>query len=265
MRVERERALRARRASAVARRSPSYNPSMGSCQTCGVHRHARDSDANNGNWRTAARWAAMLRAAAGSLYRREWDGRAADALIALHARRSAASIARFRVAHPIARVAVVLTGTDLYRDLPGDREAARSLDLADRIVVLQEDALRIARRPLARARPRVDLPVRARRCAPRRKPPRRLDCVAGRAPARREGSRARSSRRSARLPGTLPIRLRHYRRAARRGARPRGARARSARSALSLLGRAAPRPRRAPRSSARTCSSIPRSWRAART
>jgi putative glycosyltransferase (TIGR04348 family) len=36
---------------------------------------------------------------------------------------------------------VVLTGTDLYRDLPASAEARHSLHLADRIVVLQEEAL----------------------------------------------------------------------------------------------------------------------------
>ncbi len=35
---------------------------------------------------------------------------------------------------------VVLSGTDLYRDLPSSPEARRSLELADRIVALQEDA-----------------------------------------------------------------------------------------------------------------------------
>lgn len=63
-------------------------------------------------------------------------------MIALHARRSAASIGQFRAAGN-GHIAVVLTGTDLYRDLPGSGEAARSLDTADRIVVLQDDALHL--------------------------------------------------------------------------------------------------------------------------
>lgn len=62
-----------------------------------------------------------------------------EALIALHARRSAASIAQFRSASQ-RKIAVVLTGTDLYRDLPESEEAVASLNAADRIVVLQEDA-----------------------------------------------------------------------------------------------------------------------------
>ena len=37
---------------------------------------------------------------------------------------------------------MVLSGTDLYRDLPDNLDAARSLDYARRIVVLQDEALR---------------------------------------------------------------------------------------------------------------------------
>ena len=68
----------------------------------------------------------------------EWDGKPSDVMIALHARRSADSIAEFRAAHPECGLGVVLTGTDLYRDLPANREAQHSLALADRLVVLQE-------------------------------------------------------------------------------------------------------------------------------
>src|SRR5689334_14303711 len=83
--------------------------------------------ANNGNWRTAARWAQMLSGRCKVIVQTEWDGNDADVMIALHARRSAASIARFSAAHPSRPIAVVLTGTDLYEDLPGSAEAARSL------------------------------------------------------------------------------------------------------------------------------------------
>jgi putative glycosyltransferase (TIGR04348 family) len=67
-----------------------------------------------------------------------WDGRAADAMIALHARRSHASIAQFSQRFPDSPLVVVLTGTDLYRDIRTDRDAQTSLVLADRLVVLQD-------------------------------------------------------------------------------------------------------------------------------
>lgn len=69
-----------------------------------------------------------------------WRGEPCDALIALHARRSHASIAAFKETHK--PLVVVLTGTDLYKDLPASAEARRSLELADRVIVLQEAALR---------------------------------------------------------------------------------------------------------------------------
>jgi putative glycosyltransferase (TIGR04348 family) len=98
--------------------------------------------ANNGNWRTAARWASMLRGKCKVIVQTQWSGEPCDALIALHARRSAPSIAAYRAARPGAPLAVMLTGTDLYRDLPESIEAAASLDSASHIVVLQDDAPR---------------------------------------------------------------------------------------------------------------------------
>jgi putative glycosyltransferase (TIGR04348 family) len=62
-------------------------------------------------------------------------------LIALHARRSFASIQRFRDSHPRIPVILALTGTDLYGDLEKGAEAERSLEFATRIVVLQELAV----------------------------------------------------------------------------------------------------------------------------
>jgi putative glycosyltransferase (TIGR04348 family) len=98
-------------------------------------------DDNTGNWHTAARWARFLRPEYRVRVLDEWDGKPCDILIALHARRSASSIAAFHSAHPERGLGVVLTGTDLYRELPANREAQRSLDLADRLVVLQELAV----------------------------------------------------------------------------------------------------------------------------
>jgi putative glycosyltransferase (TIGR04348 family) len=98
-------------------------------------------EANNGNWRTARRWAGFLAGIARPIVQTQWNGEPVDVAIALHARRSAASIARLKALRPDVPLVLVLSGTDLYRDLPGSAEARRSLELADRIVALQDDAL----------------------------------------------------------------------------------------------------------------------------
>jgi putative glycosyltransferase (TIGR04348 family) len=102
------------------------------------------AQANNGNWRTAARWARLLRDRFRVIVQAQpkapdlGDG---DCLIALHARRSHAQIVAWRERHPDRPLIVVLTGTDLYKDLPRDAQARESLRLADRLIVLQEDAV----------------------------------------------------------------------------------------------------------------------------
>jgi putative glycosyltransferase (TIGR04348 family) len=100
------------------------------------------ADANNGNWRTAARWLRFLVAVADTRIAEAWHDGSEDLLIALHARRSADSIARWRARRPDAPLVLVLTGTDLYRDLDEDDVAARhSLECASRLVVLQSEGL----------------------------------------------------------------------------------------------------------------------------
>ena len=99
-------------------------------------------EANNGNWRTAQRWAQLISQVARPIVQSAWQGEPTDILFALHAHRSAASIAAARAAHPLLPIVVVLSGTDLYRDLPDSGEARRSLDIADRIIALQFDARR---------------------------------------------------------------------------------------------------------------------------
>lgn len=140
------------------------------------------SDANNGNWQTARRWQQMLSTRYDVRVVKVWDGhppgRRDVAMLALHARRSAASVANWVNAHaphlfnagsktsesgnlaqrndrtgghPLAscetsnastsascaNLAVVLTGTDLYRDIQTDSDAQRSLQVAGQLVVLQ--------------------------------------------------------------------------------------------------------------------------------
>jgi putative glycosyltransferase (TIGR04348 family) len=100
------------------------------------------ADANNGNWRTAHRWQQILAPKFRTIVQADWQIESCDALIALHARRSAAAIKRFREAHPSKALILTLTGTDLYRDLETSEDARQCLRLADRLIVLQEDAIR---------------------------------------------------------------------------------------------------------------------------
>ena len=105
------------------------------------------ADKRSGNRHTAQRWAGLLR----SLGHRvsvavEWTSGDAAVLIALHARKSYASIERFHRLRPAAPLVVVLTGTDLYRDIATSDEAKRSVSIASRLIVLQDHG----RRELAR-------------------------------------------------------------------------------------------------------------------
>lgn len=104
--------------------------------------------ARTGNQHTALRWAGFLRKSGHRVsVKEEWDGAAADLLIALHARKSAASVEGFHHAHPDRPLIVALTGTDLYRDIETFPEARRSLELASRLIVLQPHGrTRLARR-----------------------------------------------------------------------------------------------------------------------
>lgn len=94
-----------------------------------------------GNEVTACRWAALLAELGHDVsLLREWTGEACDVLVGLHARKSHASIARFARARPRTPLIVALTGTDLYSDLPDHPEARQSLELASRLVALQDRA-----------------------------------------------------------------------------------------------------------------------------
>jgi len=111
---------------------------------------------NNGNWQTASRWQRFLRARYDVRIAPGWQhgDPVPDLLIALHARRSAPALAAVRAAHPDTPALLVLTGTDLYRDILDDATARASLDRADALVVLQSDGL-AQLHPAQRARARV--------------------------------------------------------------------------------------------------------------
>lgn len=97
-------------------------------------------DANNGNWQTAKRWATLLSAHYRTRIIQQWPDAQAqsdDTLLALHARRSAASVQAWKAQHGSQGLIVALTGTDLYRDIHTDTQAQASLDAAARLIVLQ--------------------------------------------------------------------------------------------------------------------------------
>jgi putative glycosyltransferase (TIGR04348 family) len=113
--------------------------------------------ANNGNWQTAWRWSHLLHPTYDVHIAQGWNGEPCEVLLALHARRSADSIVRWAQAKAARAdapgLAVVLTGTDLYRDIQTDAHAQASLAYAKALVVLQEcapDALPAALRHKAR-------------------------------------------------------------------------------------------------------------------
>jgi len=99
----------------------------------------------HGNRHTAMRWARHLRAdghevdivveAAEVPARRSYD-----LMIALHARKSAASIAAWK-SKPDRPLILALTGTDIYGDIHDNAQAQASLKLADRLIVLEEEGM----------------------------------------------------------------------------------------------------------------------------
>jgi len=99
-------------------------------------------NSRSGNRITALRWAKILRRVGNRVsILQAYQDKYYDLLIALHARRSYPSIIKFRRQNPQAQIIVALTGTDLYRDLRRNHKAQKSLEIANRIVVLQPKAI----------------------------------------------------------------------------------------------------------------------------
>ena len=93
-----------------------------------------------GNWITAMRWARILRQLGHRVeVRQEYVGDGCEVLIALHARKSFASIERFHREQPDRPLVLTLTGTDLYHDIRQSRDARRAMDWADRLILLQPE------------------------------------------------------------------------------------------------------------------------------
>ena len=170
----------------------------------------------SGNRITALRWARLLREAGHDVVVAEgFDRQRCDVLIALHARRSHASIQRFRRLRPGRPLILAMTGTDLYDDIHHDANAQESLTLADRIIVLQEagrDELPLARREATHVVVQsVRLPERlAKRLAKRLARPRgdRFEvCVVGHLREVKDPFRAAEAARL--LPANSGVRIVH--------------------------------------------------------
>ncbi len=164
------------------------------------------ASANNGNWHTARRWARCLAPHARVSIDIEWRGAGADFLIALHARRSAASIAAFAERYPDRPLIVVLTGTDLYRDIAVDESAKRSLALASRLVVLQGEGAKAL--PPEYAAKTTIIYQSARLLRPGHRSKRHFDlALVGHMRPEKDPLTALRALRS--LPADLPVRLFH--------------------------------------------------------
>ncbi|HEY2871871.1 MAG TPA: selenoneine biosynthesis selenosugar synthase SenB [Reyranella sp.] len=103
-----------------------------------------------GNKVAANRWARMLRGL-GHRVRVDaaYDGEAADLMVAVHAWRSAKAIERFKTAHPDRPLVLQLSGTDIYGTLKSDPvPTLRAMELADRLVVLNDLAWKVVPRRL---------------------------------------------------------------------------------------------------------------------
>lgn len=163
-----------------------------------------------GNRATAVRWAEILQ----NLGHRvdvsvAYDGAPYNMMIALHAWRSAAAVARFDELYPDRPLIVALTGTDLYRFIDSHPEPTlRSIALADRLVALHELAHE-AIPQAARAKLHV-IYQSAKPLAQKHAPSRRYFdvCVAGHLRDEKDPLRAAYAARE--VPPASRLRVRHY-------------------------------------------------------
>jgi putative glycosyltransferase (TIGR04348 family) len=98
-----------------------------------------------GNRVTATRWSRILRHLGHRVrVASDYVDGAADAMVAVHAWRSAAPIERFKAKFPERPVILLLSGTDIYQFIDTDPvPTLRSMELADRLVALNDLAWRV--------------------------------------------------------------------------------------------------------------------------
>jgi putative glycosyltransferase (TIGR04348 family) len=120
-----------------------------------------------GNRVTANRWASLLKQLGHQVViAQDWHGESCEVLLALHARKSFAAVRRYRQARPAGPLAVALTGTDLYHDLPDNRQAQQSIRWADCLIGLHDAVDQALPRDL---RSKLRVIVQSAQPAPRRR------------------------------------------------------------------------------------------------
>lgn len=125
----------------------------------------------HGNRITALRWHQFLsRLNYQSSVTEQWSGKLCDVLIALHGLRSYDSIQRFKKAHPSHPIVLIMTGTDIYRDLKESNKVIKSMGMADAIVVLQPDAIQSLPKKFHH---KVQVIYQSVKSIPRKAPPKR--------------------------------------------------------------------------------------------
>lgn len=170
---------------------------------------------HNGNRITALRWQSIFRAlghrpsirTSDSLLNATSNRQFGDLLVALHARKSADAILRSKTDDPSRPVVLALTGTDLYGD--SDHPLTqRSMELADRIVVLQSLAIESLPKRFQKKTTTIHQSIRPVRTA-RPKNPRQLRVlVAGHLRDVKDPMRAELAVRS--LPNSSRIVVHHF-------------------------------------------------------
>jgi putative glycosyltransferase (TIGR04348 family) len=168
----------------------------------------------NGNRATALRWAGFLHELGHDVsIDVEWHGDGYDLMVALHAWRSADSIAAFKQRYPDRPLVVAMTGTDLYGFINSHPEPTlASIEAADRLVTLHHLATRVLpasshKKVHVIHQSAVPLPAALSRSG--RRSVRHFDiCVVGHLREEKDSLRAAYAVRD--LPASSRIRILHY-------------------------------------------------------
>ena len=134
-----------------------------------------------GNAVAALRWARILRRLGHRVtIAANYEDEFADAMVAIHAWRSAEAIRRFKIRYPRHPLILQLSGTDIYQYIKEDAEPTlRSMELAERLVALNSLAWRVVPKRF-RKKLRVIFQSARKSAAPRQLSWRYIDlCVIG--------------------------------------------------------------------------------------